>query len=364
MAKHFHALSAIRLLWLLMILISNPATLPAQSTTINSRWLNGFWKARWVANPDISGIEFSVSHFRKSFQLDQQPATFIVHVSADNRYRLFVNGSSVGTGPARSDLANWNFETYDLAPYLKKGKNVIAATVWNFGEYRPYSQISFQTAFILQGDGEKEASLNTNSEWKTILDSGYRPLPVNKGKLQTYFVTAEGESLDGNKHPWDFMQADCDESRWKNAQTLWYKGKSRTYGTDGNWMLVPRSIPMAEEKEQRFSKLRRSNITLKDPDLFLAGKAPLQIPSNTKTSILLDQSYLTNAYPQLYVSGGSKALIRLSYAEALIDNKRWKGNRDSIEGKELLGFSDQYICDGGSNRFFSPYFSPRFVICN
>lgn len=55
----------------------------------------------------------------------------MVHVSADNRYRLFVNGKAVCSGPARGNLYNWYFETIDIGLYLEPGKNVIAALVWN-----------------------------------------------------------------------------------------------------------------------------------------------------------------------------------------------------------------------------------------
>ena len=288
------------------------------------------------------------------------PGSFIVHVSADNRYRLFVNGVSVGTGPARSDLANWNFESYDLAPYLRQGKNIIAATVWNFAEYRPYSQISFQTAFILQGNGQKEELINSNNSWKTELDSGYLPLPVSRAKIQTYIVTAEGEILDGRKHPWDFADAECNESKWKKAQVLWYRGKSRSYGTDGNWMLIPRSIPLAEEKAQSFGAIRRSTVSVQDADAFLKGKSSIQLSPHGHYSILLDQSHLTNAYPKIVVDGGRDAIIQFSYAEALVDSKRQKGNRDSVEGKELLGFSDQFIPDGKPHRVYSPLFFRTF----
>ncbi|MFW6371139.1 MAG: alpha-L-rhamnosidase, partial [Bacteroidota bacterium] len=49
------------------------------------------WSAAWITNPDIYLSEFAVIHFRKSFDLYKKPESFIVHVSADNRYRLFVN---------------------------------------------------------------------------------------------------------------------------------------------------------------------------------------------------------------------------------------------------------------------------------
>lgn len=39
-------------------------------------------------------------------------------MSADNRFILFVNGTRNGDGPARSDLAHWRYETYDIAKAL------------------------------------------------------------------------------------------------------------------------------------------------------------------------------------------------------------------------------------------------------
>jgi hypothetical protein len=62
------------------------------------------WSAIWITNPDIYLSEFAVIHFRKSFELPEKPESFIVHVSADNRYRLFLNGMEICEGPQRSNL--------------------------------------------------------------------------------------------------------------------------------------------------------------------------------------------------------------------------------------------------------------------
>ena len=334
-----------------------------QSPAINPRWLHGYWTAKWISERADGGSAFGVYHFRKGFQLDRRPDSFVVHVSADNRYRLFVNGRSVSTGPARSDLANWNFETVDLAPFLQPGFNVIAATVWNFADYRPYAQISFQTAFILQGNSSAEEIVNTNSSWKSRCDSSYSPLLMDKARLQTYIVTADGERVDGNKYVWGFEKKEYDDSRWSQAAVLWYAAKSRTYGTDGNWMLVPRTIPPVEESAQRFSSVRRSTLegmVTSDFRRFLSGASPLRIPQNSSVQILFDQSCLTNAYPQLKVSQGRNAIMRLSYAEALIGENRSKGNRDSVEGKKLIGLADEYKADGGKSRIYSPLFFRTF----
>src|SRR5580698_2417167 len=107
------------------------------------------WEAQWITSPASRLKAYEVYHFRRSFRLTETPAAFIVHVSADARYKLFVNGKMVGLGPARSDLAHWNFDTYDLAGYLQQGDNLIAALVWNQGEWNGLAQFSYRTAFIL-----------------------------------------------------------------------------------------------------------------------------------------------------------------------------------------------------------------------
>lgn len=344
--------------WLLILLIS--AVVQAQDPAINPKWLHGFWHAQWIAHPTASGTQFGVFHFRKSIDLAVKPASFVVNVTADNRYRLFVNGQSVGTGPARSDLANWNYETIDIAPYLKAGLNIIAATVWNFGEYRPYSQISFETAFLLQGNTEAEEILNTNNTWKVTRDEAYEPLAIDRAALQSYVVVAEGEKVNGNHYSWGFTDASVDESKWAPARVLWYQAKSRTYGTDGNWHLVPSEIPMEENKKQYFDKAYDENGTLFLTTESLSGKVGMLIGPNKKMTILLDQKYETNAYPVIITSRGKNASIKLTYAEALFNDKGEKGNRNEVAGKKLKGISDAYILDGGNNRTYSPLFFRTF----
>ena len=48
--------------------------------------------AAWVSAPDVPPDAFGVFHFRRTFSLSAKPERFVVHVSADNRYRLFANG--------------------------------------------------------------------------------------------------------------------------------------------------------------------------------------------------------------------------------------------------------------------------------
>src|SRR5262249_3690083 len=121
--------------------------------------------ASWIFPPDAPRDAYGVFHFRGTFDLPQRPDRFLVHVSGDNRYRLFVNGRLASSGPQRSDLMHWRYESVDIAPHLRPGRNVLAALVWNWGAERPVAQFSHRTAFLLQGNSARESVANTGRGW-------------------------------------------------------------------------------------------------------------------------------------------------------------------------------------------------------
>ncbi len=54
------------------------------------------------------------------------------------------------------------------------------------------------------------------------------------------------------------------------------------------------------------------------------------------------------------MSKGKGAVVTLAYAEALVDAKNQKGNRNEVEGRTLRGFEDQFVADGTAKRTFRP----------
>ena len=316
-------------------------------------WTNRYWPARWILHPVAPAKQYGVYHFRKTITLPQKPARFVVHVSGDNRYRLFVNGKAVGSGPATSDPQHWNYETYDLAPYLLAGKNVLAAQVYNLGEGAPVAQMSWQTGFLMQGDTDAEQLVNTDKSWKVYQNPAYSPVVNDNAKLNTYIVVGDGDRVDAARYPWDWEQPAYNDSTWQAAKPYGYPTKPRGFGTDGNWSLVPRQIPPMAERTERLATVRRVENGTMNP-AFLPGKSPVTIPAGLKTVFLLDNGVLTNAYPELTVRGGNGAVITLSYAEALVDSAGRKGSRNDINKKVLRGFDDQFIADGTGKRTFRP----------
>ena len=328
----------------------------AQTTDlpINANLLHNYWSAHWIGCPGVAEKAYGVYHFRKSFSVTEKPSRFIIHVSADNRYVLYVNGIEVGRGPARSSTWNWNFETYDIASHLQTGKNVIAALVWNMGEYGPVAQISAQTGFLLQGDTRTEEVINSGNGWKVLHDTAYTPCATNMGAvLHTYFVVGPGDEVKAKLYPWHWEQPDYDDSKWHPAKVLGTSAVPQGYGSDNIWTLAPRTIPQMEEKMQRMAVVRSKEGNKENSD-FLKGAHPLTVAPHTKKSILIDQCFETIGYPVLKMSGGKGAKIKLTYAEALFDSKGQKGNRDVVEGKTVKGFFDIFYPDGGKERSFSP----------
>ncbi|MEZ0540314.1 alpha-L-rhamnosidase-related protein [Fibrella arboris] len=332
---------------------AQPVYQPPQPAAPVSKWQTTTWDAKWLIHPTASARQYGVYHFRKTINLSQKPGTFIVHVSADNRYRLFVNGKAVALGPARSDPQHWNYETLDLAPFLQAGNNILAAQVWHLGESAPVSQMSYQLGFVMQGDGDAEKIVNTNGSWKVFQNPAYAPVKNDIAKLRTYIVVGDGDQVDASLYPWGWEQANFNDTTWPAARQAWFSAKARGLGSDGNWGLVPRTIPQMTSIPVNLAAVRRADGVNVPPD-FLTGKTTFVVPAKTKATILFDQATLTNAYPELTVSAGQAASMTLTYAESLVDAKDQKGNRNEIEGKQIKGFDDQFIADGGQQRTFRP----------
>jgi len=319
------------------------------------------WNAQWIAANNNSGIDYGVFYFRKTLTLKEKPASFQIHVSADNRYKLYINGKIVSLGPARGDTFYWNYETVDIAPYLTGGKNAITAIVWNEAEYRPEAQVSVRTAFIIQGKSEAEDILNTNDSWKCIQDKGYMPVPGY------FFAASKGQLVDMSQSvKGDWHEAGFNDSAWPAAAKL-FDGKLKGMSDGLAWELVASTLPQTELTYQRIPSLRTAT-GMKVPAGFPNKKVPVTIPANSTVTLLLDQTYYTNAYVTLNFSKGKGAGISLGYAETLYDksaanNELRKSNRNEVEGKKFVGRIDSLLADGTDGQSFTTlnYRSYRYL---
>ena len=314
--------------------------------------------AAWIAPPNADLNAYGVYHFRRAVEFSSVPQSFLVHVSADNRYRLFVNGQPVSSGPQRSDLMHWRYETVDLAPYLHEGRNVLAALVWNWGPYRPVAQHTHRTGFLLQGHSPREAIVNTDASWKVLSDRAYAPIVIRSNDVGGYYAAPPGEEVEGASYPWGWETGAYDDAAWPqalsqegwNAEVTQPRGRHQT-GEAGWWQLTPRTLPPMEETPVRFATIRRTTGVQPDEG-FLKGSGDLVIPPHTQAALVLDQAHLTNAYAILETSDGAGSTVMLTYAEAGKDASGQKGNRNDIDGKRIVGVRDVFHPDGGAHRRF------------
>lgn len=335
----------------------------AGSQSTNGATLATKWTAQWLMPPDNPN-GYGVYHYRRTFHLQTVPGMCYVNVSGDNRYELFVNGVRVCYGPARGDLNHWPYETVDIAPYLKKGKNVIAAINWNYGAMKHVAQISYKTGFILQAPMAYDSLMSTHyQKWLMYKNEAITPYRKNV----PFGVTGVEDNIDGNLYPWGWETTDYDDTNWAKV----------TYQPDGGgypkgypvpfngWALVPRTIPFMQDSLLTTFVIKR----VKGFSNTSKNLKNITIPAHSKVSLLLDHTVLTNAYPMLQISGGKGAQMELVYAECLMDSAKAygsddfavaKNNRNTVANLKAIGIADRFIADGGSKRTYRPLWFRNF----
>jgi alpha-L-rhamnosidase len=338
-------LSAISLLCFVLIANANPPQ-------VNPELMERTWPARWVANidakhnPRVQGVFL----FRKSIELDHIDGDFIVHVSADNRYEFYVNGIPVGRGPAQSVPAQWNFETYNIAPLLQTGKNVLAARVWNWGNFAPWAQRTIRTGLIVQGNSDREQIVNTGNSWKQTQDHSWEFFNYTPEEFHHTTGVGPCEKIDASRMIVNWNMPGFDDREWLFAEEM-FPGQPAVMGTRGyTWGLKPRITPQMEGSVVRLKKVSRWEGVEVD-EQFCTGKAPFTIPANSKATILFDNHTLTVAIPRLTVDKGKGSQIKITYNEALYDQNRQKQHRDRIDGMHISGYYDVFLPDGTEKIF-------------
>ncbi len=177
------------------------------------------WKGSWIrlaAAEDVKHI-----WYRKNFDLEKIPGQAFAHVCSIGYHELYVNGQRVGNtvlAPAVTNLTKRAFYvTYDIAPLLRTGKNVIA--VWtgpgwaradgSFGK-GVWKQDSILKCQVDMSGGR---SLQTDESWKCRISCSEN-LGLWKGGGKGEYG---GESVDARAMVAGWNEAGFDDSGWANA---------------------------------------------------------------------------------------------------------------------------------------------------
>ncbi|GAB4517642.1 MAG: hypothetical protein Kow0047_29340 [Anaerolineae bacterium] len=324
----------------------------------------GTWPCWWITCPRAGEPPF-VAAYRLRFHLDEA-VTARVHVTADERYELFLDGERIGRGSERGDANNWFYETYDLD--LSAGEHVIVARVWSLGRMAPYAQMTVHPGFLFAPEDERLIPLLGSgvAPWEARTLPGYEfvdPRPA--------WGTGANLILHGQGMAWGFERGEGEG--WEPAQTVMpgANGFIRNEFPPSH-LLKPATLPPMLEVPRRVGRVRHVSapdtadtrgIPVRQAD-HLADEAqawqrliegvPLTVPPHTRHRVLIDLDDYYCAYPEMTVSGGAGSTLRLLWAEALYEgpDSRSKGDRNAIEGKYFRGVGDTFLPDGGSGRRF------------
>lgn len=197
------------------------------------------WTANWVWCEGDSRPRNFYLHARKAFKLPARPVDAKLRISADSRYKLFINGVFVGRGPVRSDPHRQSYDIYNIADFLVKGQNVIAVLVHHIGQ-GTYSYIPGRPGLICEADIEWEGA----SE-KIITDETWRVLPASEWTAAGTRMSRRlgwQEVYDANLEPQNWTKVKFKDAKWPQAIVL---GKSQMRPF---YKLVPREIPHLREQ--------------------------------------------------------------------------------------------------------------------
>jgi len=294
--------------------------------------------AEWITAPDAKAPV--VLHFRKDVTFATVPKALWIDISADNRFILYVNGRRVADGPATSDLAHWRYERINLAPFLRRGDNQIAAAVWNFVEpdiddlnvqTGPMAQLSAGTGFYLASEDDAFTRIDSGPDWRVHADAGHTATSgmaqLNWPDWAGYYVAGAPETIDAARADWGWTTASM--AGWPHAVA---SGE--------------RSISVDPLPPMLYAKA--------DAGIGVDGAFPQAqqvIAPHSHVTLLIRRDGMISAYPALTVSGGKDAVVRLGYAEALYDDKGRKGDRAETAGRHFKGMFDTFIADGGTRTF-------------
>ncbi|HEX8550349.1 MAG TPA: alpha-L-rhamnosidase C-terminal domain-containing protein [Abditibacteriaceae bacterium] len=346
---------------------------------------NAKWPTQWVSHPDLPVAPFAAA-YRKTFTLDANQ-TLRAHVSADERYELFLDGERVAMGSERGDTDNWFYETFDFS--LTAGEHTFVALVWSVGEERAYAQATARHGWLFSPQSDEHiALLGTGvAEWDAKLIDG-----LNWTSSLMAWGTGENLEIFGDKYPWGIERGTGDG--WIAASALEVAIDDWFLDSPTKRYLKPAMLPpMLDERRHvgtvrlvsDIPSLETHSIPVSAADnieaesatwqSLISGSGTVEIAPNTRRRVILDLDNYYCARPELKVSGGTGATIRVDWEEALYTQAggKVKGNRDEIEGKFFStawvaqnGIGDRFHPEGGAGRVYTAFWwqAGRYVeIC-
>lgn len=205
---------------------------------------------RQLEKAEINAVAPKNSHilFRKNFTIDKCEDTFI-YISADDYYKLYINGQFVCQGPAAAYPFHYYYNKVDISKYLKKGENTVAIHTYYQGLInRVWVSGDDRAGLILDIIAKDKVLLSSDESFKYSYHKGFEQ--IGKYGYETQFA----EKYISQTESEGFFLEDYDDSDWKNARLKKY--------VDYKLFLQPTKMLEFEEIAPKEIKRDESGITV------------------------------------------------------------------------------------------------------
>jgi hypothetical protein len=173
----------------------------------------------WIWASAADGKQNVYACFRFAFDLEFIPRTASLHLSADNEYRLWINGREVAEGPARCFPERQCLDSPDVRGRFRKGRNCICIWAYHFGDIS-FRSVNTGIAGVIawgevRGTRGRSFHFSTGREWKARLDPWHRG-ETGRISMQLGFqeILAPGPDLDAWVRPL------FDDAHWPPAREI------------------------------------------------------------------------------------------------------------------------------------------------
>ncbi|MDO4337376.1 MAG: alpha-L-rhamnosidase N-terminal domain-containing protein [Eubacteriales bacterium] len=320
-------------------------------------WRNAVWlgvpreeiKKRNILQGDMNG---RFAYYRCGIELSDAGMLEAV-ITANSRYRLWINGNPVLSGPCKGDRYRHYYETVDLSSYLKKGKNVLAVQVLLCdqnavsGQYEERAPILAVASLpgghrlavegvVKDSQGKDAGTITTGkAPWKVFLDGSFF---LRAGDEATANLGAVREEIDFRNSPSDWKNPDFDDSGWAEPSDM---GKvvrdfEEKVGLYGSHRLEKREIPLLYEREEDFT----GDLSGAFPD------GEIRIPAWKEWEIILDAGVHSNAYLKYLFEKGNGAEVHITYCEKYTCPTGKEILRTDAKRGVLKGLTDKVVLNG------------------
>jgi len=244
MSIKFRTSQIVKLVLVIFLMITNRSSFANTPNWTNARWI-------WQEKDSPANTWMS---FRKTVDLNEIPKEVKAYISVDSKFWLWINDEMVifegGLSRGPSQAGAWNrkqkitpanswYETLNIQPYLKKGKNTIAILVWFWGrESHKGTHIDSGKGGLLFSSEIGNQHLVSDNSWKVLQHSGYDNTiaPASKAIIQySVMFNANNRLNDWTDHAW--YTQNFNDANWANASE---KGK---LGVAPWYNVVPNTVP-------------------------------------------------------------------------------------------------------------------------